>query len=299
MDLLQWFEDKVKSSYPSDARQIINSLLESEESLKVNFKFLNYGNYEILDFRELQKIKDGQTLPIDYDKYSNPFFLIESIEDFITRYLNKKYNLKNILPFARATFADKTWYIFFAENNPNPYALDINWIEAKLIESKKPISKYVELEKIIEFRKTTTNSSLSFDKKKMPYDIIPSTQIFIGDAECVGDVNDYKDVLTNILNLSSNKFIITSFHGNEFNSKRTIDLTINNEIDGKIMVEGDTDWFDSSCVDQLNTLLGSFLTDYKFVEFRDNEWGQEFGIAYANEENILEFANNGYIKTTK
>lgn len=300
MSLINWFEENLKRRYPVEAKEILEMLLLSKEPVNLRFQFDNHGTYEVLDFKLLKNIQEGQTAPMNYeDGASNPYFVTQKMISYIEQYVPEELKHTNILPFARATFADKTKYIYFIEETPYPFMQDINWIYAKPIRGKKLISKYIKPDQLLHMlsHQEQSSSGVTVNNRIKPQEIIPSSRILITDGECVDSVNDYKHVMTSILNLTNNRFILSYFNGKEQDGIRTIELIINGQIKGCLSLEGNTDWIDPTLISQLNTILKDQVSDYRFIEFRDDNWGQEFGVAFANDKEVDELATSGFIKS--
>jgi len=293
MNLLNWFEEKLNKTYPKEAQDIINYTIE--RSKMIEFSFENYGTYEVLNFNNLSNIVNGQTRPNDReDEHTNPYFAAREIEDFNNRYFPAE-GITEPLPFARCIWGDKTWYIFFTENNEYPMLVNIDSATFKPRRSNSKISKFIPPGQLLS-AETESENKLKLNYKTSYKEILPESQTFVTDGESICGVESYKELIEKTLVLSIDKFSITSFSGNEKNGMIIIILEINNVIKGEINVQGGTDWIDPAYIQQLNTILMPHLDGYAFSEFRDWNWGQEFGVVYASPKEIDLLEKAGYIR---
>lgn len=102
---------------------------------------------------------------------------------------------------------------------------------------------------------------------------------YITDMECVDDVNEYKDVISNILKLAN----IVDVETNAFEGEqRMIMLKVNN-INHSFFLSGNNDYIDSfGLVKGLNEFLTKINIPGKIYWFWNCDWGQEAGFLYTD-----------------
>lgn len=292
MNLLNWLQEKLKATYPKDAQDIINFSIEQGKS--ITFSYENYGDYEVLNFNSLSNVINGEKTPNDReDNRTNPYFVAEEINYFINRYFPNE-EISQVLPFARCTWGDKTWFIFFTENNEFPMLVNIDSDELTPKRSKSKISKFIPIEKTLE-NEFSQENKMRFQNKPNYKEIVSERQTLVTDGEGICGVESYKELIESTLALSMGKFSLTKFKGKETNKVVTLFIEINNAIEGEINLQGETDWIDPSYIQQLNKVLSNHLDGYVFSEFRDWNWGQEFGVVYASLKETQMLDASGYI----
>jgi hypothetical protein len=296
-DLISWFENKINLKYPRRVKELLIRLTQKEPNIEIFFEAANFGQFKVLDFKSLSKIRNGSLKPSSREEsMSNPFFLISKISSFIERYVPNNHELKTkeVLPFARATYGDRTTYVYFINKLEEPIRLNIDYEDARPRKVGENASDLIDIENILIDIEKSEKLKFNFNKRLNPKDIVPINNIFIGDPECVDHVSDYRKLIELILNCTSGNLILNGFSGEEIDNKRIIKIKINNK-SGQLILKGNTDWVDNTLIDQLNSIIFENPGDNRFIEFYDSNWGQEFGVIYGNDEKEQKLKMNGYI----
>ncbi len=132
-------------------------------------------------------------------------------------------------------------------------------------------------------------------------EILQSNQWYYGDQECVDTANDYLEVINDyFIKTSQNQLKLNNFQAAEKDlDNRELKLKINDK-DFSCLLNSYNGWIDPLIVNFMNKILNDLnIIDMQFVEIRDSSWGQEMGVAFASEEQILRLDQFGYLINQK
>jgi hypothetical protein len=294
MNVIDQLENVKGFIYPKTARDILEYLLNADNRLVVKFQYKNYGTFEVLDVHRYLEI------PAHYDYvkqkniegYLENLFICESnhIEGHINRYYPNNTIVNKVLPFAVCSWGDRLHYIFFGEKNHFPILINTDSATFPPLQSQRTIENYISLNDIV-----LSKMIIEIKREDKIADLISLDRTYVTDGECIGNVNDYKEIIEETLKLSKGKFILTHFSSSETQDTKLIKLTINDNINGELILADNYDWINSIYISQLNKILDTHLEAYKFKEFRESNWGQEFGVLYATLDEIQDLEGAGFV----
>lgn len=291
MNMIDWFEKKIGRNYPKSARVIIDFLIGNKQK-RIEFDFQRYGPFEVLDFHNLDPIKNGQTSPLDWeDTYSNPYFLIDKIEEYLTRYFPNN-NINNILPFAREVWGDRLRYLVFCNRSVNPVLINIDSMTFQPHISKFDISYYLPIELIISQTNSDSNI-IKVNTRKIFFNILDANSYFFDIPDGIWSVNDYSDLLKKSFFLYDSSINIDFISMPNIDDKYVFNIKIN-EFTKSYYVDKCSHYIDScNLVAILNDILQNIdkCCDRFFVELRDV---CDFGIALIKQEQCELLIENGY-----
>lgn len=292
MNILSWFENKTGRTYPANAKTIINYLINNK-NIKIEFVFQGYWEFEVLDFNELDSLVTGKTTPSDReDYYSNPYFLIAKIEEYIKEYFPNN-NLENILPFAREVWGDRLRYIIFCSNSDNPILLDIDSMSFEPRISNYEITKFIPVDKLAE---GTTQEKIKFDTRDSFSSILNEQQYFFDIPDGIYSVMDYEDLLQKSLELYRPQIDFHFLPLPESDDKYVFNIDIEG-FSKTYSVDKASDYVDSNnLVLLLNDMLKAIDTNTHryFISLR---YVCDFGIAFVNDELRAKLLENGFADT--
>ena len=293
-DLITWFEKISYAKFPDEVKILLGRFIGISVDTDVRFEASNFGEFQILDFRTLQKAKDGHSSLGWEENMSNPFFVKKEITDFINKYVPKDHPLKStdILPFARSTYGDRTTYVYFQNNCESPIRLNIDNTDARPRKIGTSINNLIDVRELLD-ELHSDKTFFKYNLKKGYKDLIDGNRILISDGERVDDVRDYQGLLNDFCDITDGELTLNKFDGREIDGRRKLSITINTT-DIALDLEGATDWVDLKIVEQLNLALKSIGQGKSFIELRDLNFQQEFGIVYGNDSDFELLKQNGY-----
>jgi hypothetical protein len=311
-NLVDWFEAFTRTRYPQKIKTLLDLLTNSETPIQVLFdsprpRSNGYPvNFKVLDFKELEKVRSNPAYEPPYEEqYSNPYFIVGKIQEYIERYgPGNPYLLSGrILPFARDYDADGFRYLYFLPEKDNVFYFDLDTEDTKVDIIANNIEQLIgPIDDIIDGITQQNKKVFQFSKALQALHeqpridhYIDEKNVLVYDGECVDGAGDYKQVIEMILKTTNNEFALESFEATE-GERRSLTLTINGSTH-TFDVEGNTDWFDSKTIKEINTMLRPLMKGKQLVEVYDQRWGQEFGVVYADAPSIEVLRKNGFLQT--
>lgn len=129
-------------------------------------------------------------------------------------------------------------------------------------------------------------------------EIIERENWYFGDQESAVSVEAYKEIIEDyFIKTSGNRLIFRGFNGKEIgNEQRKIEIELNgNKFEFELKTHNG--WIDPQIIGMMNNVLIKIgISDKKFVEIRDQSWGQELGVAFVNKDELEQLIKFKYSK---
>ena len=294
-DLITWFEEVTNHKYPTQVKTLLLAMINLDFEPEVKFEASNFGEFQILNFKALEKARQGENSSNWEESMSNPFYARKEIIGFLKQYVPNDHPLNslNILPFARATYADRTTYVYFQDSLEYPLRINIDHTEARPRKVGQTIIDLIPINEAVELVTSGHNKPIKYSLKKSNKDLIDKNRILVTDGERVDDVKDYESLIKEFCSLTDGTYSLEYYEGEEIEGRRIIKLAIGG-VKLTLDLEGETDWVDLKIIEQLNKGLSKLNGNNQFYEFKDNSFGQEFGVIYGNENEYELFKLSGF-----
>ncbi len=167
--------------------------------------------------------------------------------------------------------------------------------------NEPPEPLHETIDQVIDFEKVFAKenaSSIHFENSKSLEELSDPGTFMVRDGESANDVNEYKNILNEILGLTGGRYNLKSFKAREENETRYLDVQIN-EVTTQLKLDVSSGWVDYvNLIKQLNSIIKKNSNDDYFFEIRQSNWGQEFGIVYGSEETHDKFRQAGFLRNT-
>lgn len=293
-DLIVWFEETSNAKYPDQVRHMLQKIVDIPAPVDIKFEAGNFGEFAILDFRTLQKARDGHPSSGGEESMSNPFFARKEISHFIESYMPEDHPLwsTEVLPLARSTYGDRTTYVYFRNGIESPIRLNIDYTLARPRKVGETINDLIDVDDLM-CNLTPSRTVFNYNKKRSYKQLFDNRKILVTDGERVDGVSDYRSLLREFCAITSGELELNNFEGKEVDGRRHLTVTINST---KITLdlEGNTDWVDPKVIEQLNNAIATTGLRNRFIPFRDSDFGQEFGLVYGDDSDFELLRTNGY-----
>lgn len=129
-------------------------------------------------------------------------------------------------------------------------------------------------------------------------EIVSRHNWYYGDGESADSVDNYKEIIEDyFIKTSDNRLNFEKFKGEEIGTeKRKIEIELNGN-NFEFELDTHNGWIDPQIIGMMNEALKKVgINDKKYVEIRDQSWGQELGVAFVNKEELEKLIEFKYSK---
>lgn len=282
LPLLDWFENKMNRKYPPFIKDFINQVLQKENNPVIQIELNRYGPFELLDFKKLEAVRDGSLAhPSWQDELENPWYIISTIQQFMTRNFGEQYSspFLELLPFAKSRLRDQTEFLCLLPADNRPFYVDTLYDKKKPLLLPAPLTDLADFNAAIESLHNEQRNRYYVWSKQTIWDLLPPQRIYVGDYTSVDDASSYEPILKGLLATTGKKYVLQKFSAEEKDGTRLLHLQIN-KLECVLQLEGNTKWVDAgNVVTQLNACLFNEQSKYQFIKL-DLPSGGEYCILY-------------------
>lgn len=127
-------------------------------------------------------------------------------------------------------------------------------------------------------------------------EILNSKNWYLCDQECLTNGQEYKSILKDYFEYTSNDQIkLSEIEVSKVQETITVDLNIN-ETTANWKLDYHNGWLDDTIVTLMNRYLRRNNFEERFYILKNPKWGQELGIAFCNKKEVKELESNQLLK---